>query len=199
MCFRKFQQDPWQHLDFESIFLTLSWWPVKTEIAKNMQSQIYMCANWVPLKLRSLQWTMLPNVLAWLWDAIYTTWICLCSLGMVMMAHHWLRWNPGRFFFRATWLGAELFGHSLNLICVFCFGVSNQINWVPSPKYDLEAQILLDEGFLDVLVDLSKLGDYWAHMLQEYPDHPAAANPMGSIPIMLYGHLPLPSIKFYHM
>jgi len=45
-------------------------------------------------------------------------------------------------------------------------------------------------------VDLSKLGDYWAHMLQEYPDHPAAANPLGSIPIMFYGHLPKLSIKF---
>lgn len=97
-----------------------------------MQSKIYMCANWVPLELRSLQCTMLPNVLAWLCNAIYTTWICLCALGMVMMAHHWLRWNPGRFFFRATWLGAELFGHSLNLICVFCFGVNQIKSQVPT-------------------------------------------------------------------
>ena len=58
------------------------------------------------------------------------------------------------------------------------------------PKCDLEAQTLLDEGFLDVLVNLSKLDDYWTHMLREYPDHPASANKMGSIPIMLYGHLP---------
>ena len=67
---------------------------------------------------------------------------------------------------------------------------------LPCPKCDLEAQTLLDEGFLHILVDLDKLGDYWFHMIQEYPDHPAAANPMGSIPIMLYGNLPKLSIKF---
>ena len=54
----------------------------------------------------------------------------------------------------------------------------------------LEAQALLDDGFLDILADLSKLDEYWAHMLQEYPAHPAAANHSRSIPIMLYGHLP---------
>jgi len=53
----------------------------------------------------------------------------------------------------------------------------------------IEAQALLDDGFLDILVDLSKMDEYWAHMLQEYPGHPAAANQARSVPIMLYGHL----------
>ena len=53
----------------------------------------------------------------------------------------------------------------------------------------IEAQALLDDGFLDILVDLSKVDEYWGHMLQEYPEHPASANHSRSIPIMLYGHL----------
>ena len=53
----------------------------------------------------------------------------------------------------------------------------------------IEAQTLVDDGFLDVLVDLSKLEQYWGHMLQEYPEHPAAANPSRCVPMMLYGHL----------
>ena len=76
-------------------------------------------------------------------------------------------------------------------MCIICWGSQGL-----GAKRDLEAQALLDEGFLDILADLGKLGDYWAHMLREYPDHPAAENPLESIPIMLYGHLPKHSINF---
>jgi len=50
-----------------------------------------------------------------------------------------------------------------------------------------QAQALLDEGFLEALVNLDKLSDYWSRFLLDYPQHPAAGNWERSLPITLYG------------
>ena len=54
-----------------------------------------------------------------------------------------------------------------------------------------KAQALLDEGYLEVLLDTEQdglLDNYWDHMLRDYPDHPARLKPKTSLPITLYGN-----------
>lgn len=42
---------------------------------------------------------------------------------------------------------------------------------------------------MDALVDLERLGEYWHHMLSDFPAHPAASDPGHALPISLYGFL----------
>ena len=74
--------------------------------------------------------------------------------------------------------------------CIFVFS-----DYSLSLEHPIEAQALLDDGFLDILVDLSKLDEYWAHMLQEYPGHPAAAKPSEVSP----DHVVWPLAKDWYM
>ena len=53
----------------------------------------------------------------------------------------------------------------------------------------LLAQALVDEGYMEALVDLEKLRWYWQNMLLDYPTHPASDDPEHSLPITLYGIL----------
>ncbi|CAL1158798.1 unnamed protein product [Cladocopium goreaui] len=46
---------------------------------------------------------------------------------------------------------------------------------------------MIQNGFLNVLVQLDKMVDYWHHMLKEFPDHPAASMVSASAPLSLYG------------
>ena len=48
---------------------------------------------------------------------------------------------------------------------------------------------MIQNGFLNVLVQLDKMVDYWHHMLKEFPDHPAASMVSASAPLSLYGAL----------
>ena len=52
-----------------------------------------------------------------------------------------------------------------------------------------QAQALVDEGYMEALLDLEKLGWYWRNMLLDYPTHPASDDPEHSLPITLYGIL----------
>ena len=55
------------------------------------------------------------------------------------------------------------------------------------PKKQVAA--LIQNGFLNVLVQLDKIMDYWHHMLKEFPDHPASSMVSASAPLSLYGAL----------
>ena len=48
---------------------------------------------------------------------------------------------------------------------------------------------MIRNGFLDVLVQLDKVVNYWHHMLKEFPDHPAASMVSACAPLSLYGAL----------
>ena len=48
---------------------------------------------------------------------------------------------------------------------------------------------MVDSGFLPLLVDFSKVKDYWTNMMKDFPNHPAGKSPGTSIPLTLYGHL----------
>ena len=50
-----------------------------------------------------------------------------------------------------------------------------------------KAQAIVDEGLLDMLVNLEELNEFWLHMLRDFPMHPAASNPQTALPIKLYG------------
>ncbi|CAL1172558.1 unnamed protein product [Cladocopium goreaui] len=47
-----------------------------------------------------------------------------------------------------------------------CSGYDDEGNWWTA---------MIQNGFLNVLVQLDKMVDYWHHMLKEFPDHPAAS------------------------
>lgn len=48
---------------------------------------------------------------------------------------------------------------------------------------------MVDAGYLKVLVDFEKIGDYWTHMIEDFPQHPAGKSTATSIPLTLYGNL----------
>ena len=51
----------------------------------------------------------------------------------------------------------------------------------------LQARALVDDGYLEALIDLDELAGYWQHMLKDYPEHPASERPSTAMPITLYG------------
>lgn len=60
-----------------------------------------------------------------------------------------------------------------------------------------KAQAIVDEGLLDMLVNLEELNEFWSHMLRDYPTHPAASNPQRALPIKLYGAASPESSMFF--
>ena len=45
-------------------------------------------------------------------------------------------------------------------------------------------------GYLDMVVDLESLSEFWAHFLMDYPDHPAGRDSdYTHVPLTLYGSL----------
>lgn len=63
------------------------------------------------------------------------------------------------------------------------------------PTLTYKAHALVGEGLMDALVDLERLGEYWHHMLSDFPAHPAASDPGHALPISLYGFLAMKSIS----
>lgn len=51
----------------------------------------------------------------------------------------------------------------------------------------LQARALVDDGYLEALIDLDELTGYWQHMLKDYAEHPASESPSTAMPITLYG------------
>lgn len=52
-----------------------------------------------------------------------------------------------------------------------------------------EVAAMIQNGFLNMLVQLDQMVDYWHHMLKDFPDHPAASMVSASAPLSLYGAL----------
>ena len=52
-----------------------------------------------------------------------------------------------------------------------------------------QAQAVVDDGYLEALIDLDDLDGYWQHMLKDYPEHPASESPSTAMPITIYGAL----------
>ena len=48
---------------------------------------------------------------------------------------------------------------------------------------------MVDDGYLEALIDLDDLDGYWQHMLKDYPEHPASESPSTAMPITIYGAL----------
>ena len=80
----------------------------------------------------------------------------------------------------------------VNTFVFKCLYIYTNINitllayWQPPVS---QAQALVDEGYMEALLDLEKLGWYWRNMLLDYPTHPASDDPEHSLPITLYGIL----------
>ena len=55
----------------------------------------------------------------------------------------------------------------------------------------IEAQAIVNDGMLKALIGLDDAEEYWGAMLLDFPNHPASANPLKSLPIALYGALVL--------
>ena len=51
----------------------------------------------------------------------------------------------------------------------------------------LQARALVNDGYLEALMDLDGLAVYWQHMLKDYPEHPASESPFAAMPITIYG------------
>lgn len=69
------------------------------------------------------------------------------------------------------------------------------LNFFPRNRPSSKAHALVGEGLMDALVDLERLGEYWHHMLSDFPAHPAASDPGHALPISLYGFLAMKSIS----
>ena len=53
--------------------------------------------------------------------------------------------------------------------------------------WNCEVQALIDGGFLNLVVDLPKVKQYWEQILKDFPGHPASASPEMSFPMSIYG------------
>ena len=62
-------------------------------------------------------------------------------------------------------------------------------NWWAEFNLRSEAQTLVDEGYLSIILDFERMATYWDHMLLDFTDHPARLSPTTSMPISLYGNL----------
>lgn len=54
-----------------------------------------------------------------------------------------------------------------------------------------KVQSLLDEGFLRFICDPKDLEAFWANLLKDFPNHPAAKHPAAAFPLSVYGRLSL--------
>lgn len=94
--------------------------------------------------------------------------------------------------------------YSYNIICVvhnwFNQQYLNKLQFLIKPVpyvWLAKAQAIVDEGLLDILVNLEELNEFWSHMLRDYPTHPAASNPQTALPIKLYGAASPESSMFF--
>ena len=50
---------------------------------------------------------------------------------------------------------------------------------------------MINLGHLKYLTPFDKMEGYWRNLLKDYPDHPALGQEATSVPLTLYGSLPL--------